>query len=45
MLKHQSQLKQAFDLALNHLIDTGLLADIWRRHLEGIAYPSHGLNT
>ena len=45
MLKHQSQLKQALDLALNHLIDTGLLADIWRRHLEGIAYPSHGLNT
>ena len=42
--KHQSQLKQALDLALNHLIDTVLLANIWGRHLEGIAYPSHGLN-
>ena len=44
MQKHQSQLEQAFNLALNHLIDIDLLADIWGRHLEAIAYPSHDLN-
>ena len=44
MQKHQSQLKQAIDLALKHIIVAGSLADIWGSHLEGISYPSHGLN-
>jgi polar amino acid transport system substrate-binding protein len=44
MQKHHGELKEALDTALNCVIEAGLLADIWRKNLTGIAYPNHCFN-
>ena len=45
MQKHQVELKQALDSALNSVFQTGLASQIWRQHLSGITYPSHCFET
>jgi polar amino acid transport system substrate-binding protein len=41
MQKHQVELQQALDGALNSLIEAGSVSRIWRQHLAGITYPNH----